>query len=192
MIPSFCFSQGNKKRDSVKVDFPNYKVIYSEKLEQPIWLQYKIDCNSTIFSRKGIRFYTSDTIHTSNDLDYTNNEYDRGHIAPASSFSCNEKLLYFTFSYLNCVLQNQYLNRGVWKSLESLERDFAKSQSVLVTVEIIFSKKSKILPTGATVPDGFKKTIFLEKTKQRYTYYFPNIKPEKKNLQEYLINKGNK
>jgi endonuclease G len=182
-LPLSLFSQ---KRDSVKVQNSIFTIIYSEKLEQPRRIDYKVQCPNGKASRAGMDFYTVDSIHTSDHLDYVNNVYDKGHLAPAADFNCSREMLLLTFSYLNCVLQNQYLNRGVWRLLEAEERKLAEKESVQVTIEILFDSKPEVLPTGASIPRGFRKTVFLPAKKKGYVYYFPNQKPEKKTFSEYL------
>ena len=120
--------------------------------------------------------------------DYAGTGYDKGHMAPAADFNCTTDMLKQTFSYLNCALQNQYLNRGVWKLLEAYERELAKSDSVNVKIIVVFDKNSVVLPSGAHVPSGFYKIITLTKANKIIKYYFPNEKPTKKTFDEYKIN----
>ena len=109
---------------------------------------------------------------TSNNKDYENNVWDRGHLAPAAAFSCNREMLKETFTYLNCALQHEGLNRGPWKELERFERDLANFYEVSVHIAVLFDEDSEVLPTGATVPNGFRKTIsFDDKT---VIFEFPN------------------
>ena len=185
ILPISSFSQ--KLRDAVKVKTPIYEVVYSEKLEQPTWIQYMVQCPDGNASRAGMDFYTNDSIKTSDNEDYIKNLYDKGHLAPAADFNCTKELLHQTFSYLNCALQNQYLNRGVWRMLEEYERELAKTEQVTVTITLVFDKKSIKLPSGATVPNGFYKTIRLEKSKKTIKYYFPNETPAKPKYTDYAI-----
>ena len=185
LLPTLLF--GQKLRESVKVKTQIYEVIYNEKLEQPTWIRYTVQCTEGTASREGMDFYTNDSIKTSDAADYANNIYDKGHLAPAADFNCTKELLYQTFSYLNCALQNQYLNRGVWKMLEKYERELAKTENVIVTVTLVFDKKSILLPSGATVPTGFYKTIYLERSKKTIKYYFPNETPVKTKYTDYSI-----
>jgi endonuclease G len=185
LLPILSF--GQTLRDSVRVKTSIYEVVYSEKLEQPTWIQYTVQCPNGTASRAGMDFYTNDSIKTSDNADYIKNLYDKGHLAPAADFNCTKDLLYQTFSYLNCALQNQYLNRGVWRMLEEYERELAKTDKVTVTITMVFDKNSIKLPTGATVPSGFYKTIYLEKTNKTIKYYFANEAPKKPKYSDYII-----
>ena len=174
-------------RDSVRIKTDIYEVIYSEKLESPRWIQYTVLCPNGTASRAGMDFYTNDSVKTSSNEDYVKNEWDKGHLAPAADFNCDKEMLRKTFSYLNCALQNQYLNRGVWRMLEEQEREWAKKETTTVTINLVFDKTSYTLPTGATVPNGFLKTICLEKSGKKIKFYFPNMTPTKEKYTEYQI-----
>jgi len=170
----FLFFDFVPKKD-VKVDTGIFTVLYSQELEQPLEVWYDVKCPNGTASRKGMDFYFCDSIHTSSGEDYQNNIWDKGHMAPAATFSCNSNMIYQTFTYLNCALQHQDLNRGVWRLLESRERELAKIKKVDVHIILVFSSSSKKLPSGATVPDAFKKEISYEDKKE--VYYFKNEKP---------------
>ena len=92
-----------------------------------------------------------------------------------------------TFTYLNCVLQHEKLNRGVWRLLEEHERELSKKYSVNVEIRMVYSKTSKILPTGATIPDAFVKTISYGNKIE--IYYFKNEIPLSTDYTKYLIKK---
>ena len=167
-----------KLRDSVKVTNNVFSVIYSEKLEQPIWLKYRSTNRPTNVNRGSMDFYSEKLIKTSDNEDYKNNIYDKGHIAPAATFSDEMENLKQTFSYLNSALQDQYLNRGEWRLLEEQERKWDDLESLTVVVKVFFDKTSKKLPTGATVPSYFQKHIFFEKQKKWKCFVFLNEKPK--------------
>jgi endonuclease G len=167
-----------KLRDSVKVTNNVFSVIYSEKLEQPIWLKYRSTNRPTNVNRGSMDFYSEKLIKTSDNEDYKNNIYDKGHIAPAATFSDNMENLKQTFSYLNSALQDQYLNRGEWRLLEEQERKWDDLESLTVIVKVFFDETSKKLPTGATVPSYFQKHIYFEKQKKWKCFVFLNEKPK--------------
>jgi len=173
------------QRDSVFVKTDIFTAVYSEVLQQPKWVSYTVQCTAQGASRKGMDFYTVKGIITSDAADYANNIWDKGHCAPAADFNCTREMLYKTFSYVNCVLQDQYLNRGAWRLLELYERELATTGKVTVQIRMVYSKNSIKLPTGATVPDGFYKIITYNNKVEKY--YFPNTKPATSDFKKYLI-----
>jgi endonuclease G len=174
----FIFTSSNDLKD-VTVSNLVFDVLYSQDLEQPLTLTYTSTNRPTNVNRGSMDFYTIKGIKTSDHHDYEKNVWDKGHIAPAATFSDNMENLKNTFSYLNCALQNQYLNRGEWRLLEEQERKWDDKENLTITVDVKFNGKTQILPTGATVPTGFTKHIHFHKTKKWECYYFPNEKPLK-------------
>lgn len=177
----------NFDRDSaVVIQNEVFWVSYSIDKEQPLQLSYRVACPTKGVNRKGKDFYEVDSVHTSDDADYYNNIWDKGHLAPSASFDCSEELQWMTFSYLNCALQHQKLNRGVWARLENLEREWALHCQVDVLVKCIFTDTSLRLETGAVVPDGFVKEIV--KCSDTLKFYFPNRSPISGKPFDYQIN----
>lgn len=181
-LPLFSLAQ---LRDSVFVKTPIFNVVYSEKLQQPKWVEYTVLCHDGKISRKGLDFYPVKDVVTSTSEDYENNVYDKGHLAPAADFNCNKEHLKQSFSYLNCVLQHEKLNRGVWRLLEAHERELAMSKKVSVEIRVNYSKKSKILITGATVPDSFTKIIKYDNKQEKY--FFKNEEPKSSDYNNYKV-----
>lgn len=133
-------------------------------------------------------FYGEEGIKTSDNKDYEANEWDKGHMVPAASLNCTREMLWATFSYMNCALQQQSLNRGVWKKLEIQEREFSKvNNNVKVYVRVEFDAVPKRVPAGAAIPKGFYKEITVgDKTK--FCYYFPNVAPKTSDLNSFKCN----
>lgn len=174
-------------RDSIYIQTPIYQVTYSETKEQPIQLTYLSSNRVKNVDRGSMNFYTDKEIHTSDNADYYRNVWDKGHLAPAATFSDSRENLRMTFSYLNCALQNQYLNRGAWRLLEEQERKWDDQEELKVTIKIEFS--DSILPTGATIPSKFTKCIEFTDSNNIRCYSFPNERPTK-DWEEYEIEHG--
>ena len=184
-LPLFSFAQ---KRDSVYVQNKVFTLVYSEVLEQPKWVKYKVTCAENNISRKGLDFYKEKTIHTSDNEDYVANDWDKGHMAPAAAFGCNAELLKQTFTYLNSALQHKSLNRGVWKELEEYERQLRqKADDIEIYIRVDFNPPLKKVSGGATIPSGFYKTIKSQKLKINECYYFNNTIPNA-DLKSYRVN----
>ena len=184
LFPLFVFAQ-KTLRDSIYIKTNMFEIVYSEKLQQPKFIRYTVQCPNGTANRKGMDFYTCDSILTSDNKDYENNPYDKGHLAPAADFNCDRDMLFKTFTYLNCSLQQENLNRTTWRLLEVHERELAKTQPVTVEIRCVFTPKSVVLPTGAVVPDGYYKTIKYGKTVEKY--YFKNEKPSSTDFTKYKI-----
>lgn len=165
-----------------------YTVEYSEKLEQPVTLTYFSINRPKNVSRGSMNFRKVSGINTSDDADYYKNPYDKGHLAPAATFSDSEENLKETFSYLNCALQHKRLNRYLWKYLEGEEREWDDKQELMVTIDIKFS--DSILPTGATLPSKFIKHIKFLHDNKYLCYEFDNsgeLPKEKEYLNDYIV-----
>jgi endonuclease G len=132
-------------------------------------------------------FYVEKGIKTSDHKDYEYNEWDKGHMAPAADFNCTKDMLWETFTYMNCALQHQSLNRGVWKYLEARERELAKQYpTVKIKIRVVFDKKPVKVVGGASIPKGFYKEISYGNIRE--IYYFPNTTPESKDFNFYRVN----
>ena len=123
-------------------------------------------------------FYKEPNIKTSDADDYAKNIYDKGHGAPAATFSDNMVNLKQTFSYLNCIMQDQYLNRGEWRLLEEQIRKWDDTENITVLIKTFFDIPVKRVPTGAAIPSYLQKHIYFEKQKKWKCYVFLNEKPK--------------
>ncbi len=173
LISLSSFSQ-----DTVRVKNQVFEVLYSQKLESPLWLKYRSINRPTNVNRGAMDFYTEKNIHTSDAEDYAKNIYDKGHLAPAASFSDNMENLKQTFSYLNCMLQDQYMNRGEWRLLEEQERKWDDNQNLTVIIKVFFDNPVKRLPTNAAIPSHMEKHVYFEKENVWKCYVFLNQKPK--------------
>lgn len=180
-LPSF-----GQLRDSLWWTTPYFNIAYSEVLEQPRYVEYGVACPNGTASRSGMDFYKEEGIKTSDHKDYEHNEWDKGHMAPAADFNCSKDMLWETFTYMNCALQHESLNRGVWKYLESRERELANHHFVKVKIRVVFDNIPPKVLGGASIPKGFYKEISYGNINE--IYYFPNTIPESKDYNFYRVN----
>ena len=166
-------------RSEVIIENPVFKVWYSEVKEQPTKLIYTSTNRVKNVDRGSMNFYTEKDVHTSDNGDYYRNVWDKGHLAPAATYSDSYENLRQTFSYLNCALQNQYLNRGEWRLLEEKERDWDDIQNLTITVELVWDEGYEILASGGHVPTDMIKHIYFEEDGEWKCFEFENEKPTK-------------
>jgi endonuclease G len=127
-----------------------------------------------------MNFYKEKDIKTSDDADYKANIWDKGHGAPAATFSDNEVNLKQTFSYLNSIMQDQYLNRGEWRLLEEQERRWDDTEPLTVVIKTFYDNPVKRVPTGAAIPSYMEKHIYFENSKRWECFVFLNERPKYK------------
>jgi len=180
LLPISLFAQ---LRDSVYYTTPNFIINYSETLEGPRSIRYTVACPTGTASRSGMDFYTEKGVKTSDHKDYEANEWDKGHMAPAASFNCNRDMLFSTFTYVNSSLQQQSLNRGVWKKLEVRERELAATGDVKVFIRVEYGNNPTRVPTNAAIPVGYYKE--LKVGNKRECYYFKNVVPTTSDLEAF-------
>jgi endonuclease G len=177
-IGIFLVSFTSFSQDTIRVKNQVFEVLYSQNLEQPLWIKYQSTNRPTNVNRGSMDFYTEKNIKTSDAADYLKNIYDKGHGAPAATFSDNSENLKQTFSYLNCILQDQYLNRGEWRLLEEQERKWDDTENLTIVIKVFFDKTVKRLPTNVAIPSHLQKHIYFEKQKKWKCYVFLNQKPK--------------
>jgi DNA/RNA endonuclease G (NUC1) len=171
-VSFFTFGQNVRVKNGV------FEVLYSQSLEQPLVIKYRSINRPTKVNRGAMDFYKEPNIKTSDADDYKSNIYDKGHGAPAATFSDNMVNLKQTFSYLNCIMQDQYLNRGEWRLLEEQIRKWDDVEPITVLIKTFFDTPVKRVPTGAAIPSYLQKHIYFEKSKKWRCFVFLNQKPK--------------
>jgi DNA/RNA endonuclease G (NUC1) len=171
-VSVFTFGQNLRVKNGV------FEVLYSQSLEQPLVIKYRSLNRPTKVNRGAMDFYKEPNIKTSDADDYKSNIYDKGHGAPAATFSDNMVNLKQTFSYLNCIMQDQYLNRGEWRLLEEQIRKWDDVEPITVLIKTFFDTPVKRVPTGAAIPSYLQKHIYFEKSKKWRCFVFLNQKPK--------------
>jgi DNA/RNA endonuclease G (NUC1) len=172
------FSLTLLSQDTIRVKNNVFEVLYSQKLEQPLWIKYRSTNRPTNVNRGTMDFYIEKGIKTSDADDYAKNIYDKGHGAPAATFSDNMENLKQTFSYLNCIMQDQYLNRGEWRLLEEQIRKWDDQENITVLIKLFFDNPVKRVSTNAAIPSYLQKHIYFEKQKKWKCFVFLNEKPK--------------
>ena len=173
-------------RSNVLIDKGIFKVSYNEIFEQPNWIEYTVSNRPKNVDRGNKDFYLESGVFTSDNADYYKNEWDKGHLAPAATFSDSEDNLNKTFSFINCAMQIDNLNRGEWAQLEQQVRDWSVNGNVNIKIELVFAANHIIRTSGVHVPTGFWKNLTFSNGNQT-CYYFPNSSTDK-NWDKYEAN----
>lgn len=111
------------------VEHTGFSLLYSEEHEQAIWVAYELtdrEVLDNLFDRtNNFRADSSIATGSASLRDYVGSGYDRGHLAPAGDMAWSEEAMSDSFYMSNMSPQDPSFNRGVWKRLEGLVRDWA-------------------------------------------------------------------
>lgn len=128
-----------------------YALSYHERHEQAEWVAY-------VLTRERLQmpwqdrpdlFEADPKVRSGSAAlsDYRGSGYDRGHLVPAADMAFNTTAITETFFLSNISPQSRDFNKGIWKELEELTRDWAIKFKKLYVV------------TGPVLKDGGKGTI---------------------------------
>lgn len=106
--------------------------------------------------------------------DYVGQPYDRGHMAPAGNNTQSAEIMSESFFLSNMVPQVPNNNRGIWKQLETWERDWAKNGDFYIISGGIYDQGHLIIGNGVGVPTRLYKIIHDKRTNQTMAYLMPN------------------
>jgi endonuclease G len=158
----------------------NYTSHYSKSKKYPVMVEWwvtkaKVGCESPM-ARKD-NFKPDPLLIKETDLgkDYVGSGTDRGHMMPAAENLCQTaEIQNECFYYSNMAAQYHSLNAGDWKSVETLEREYAKRyDSAKVWCGNI--GVAKTIGVGkVAVPKQCWKVIYFVKTKEWMAFLFDN------------------
>lgn len=139
---------------------------YNETYEQANWVKYMVigsELDSATAKRKNNFKVDKDISTGSADLsDYKGSGYDRGHLCPAATFVEDQEKMDESFLMSNMSPQNPSFNRGIWKKIESYERQLAieKDTVWVITGGILKGKLETIGENKVAVPMFYYKIIY--------------------------------
>lgn len=110
-----------------------YKANFSNTFHQPRYVSYTLYKGGGDCDRDNFTFINDDTrLQTATDNDYEHSGYDKGHLANAEDFAFDCTKDELTFRYYNCLPQTANLNRGIWKTKETLIRNWSKTDRLYI------------------------------------------------------------
>ena len=146
------------------ISHKGYSFIYNETHEQASWVAYTLTKKEADKIYKRTDKFKPDpdvTTGTADDEDYSGSGSDRGHLAPAADMGWSPEAMAESFYYSNMSPQWPAFNRGIWKKLEELVRNWAiEYNSVsIVTGPVLTTGLKSIGPDKVSVPNYFYKVI---------------------------------
>lgn len=100
--------------------------------------------------------------------DYAGSGFDKGHLVPCEDMSFSEQAMKETFYYSNCAPQTTELNRGEWKVVEELVREWAIDfgEAIIICGPVFKPIMKKMGVHDIPVPDSYFKIITIHKENQ--------------------------
>ncbi|MGB1093525.1 MAG: DNA/RNA non-specific endonuclease [Bacteroidia bacterium] len=170
-----------------------YYTSYSHSMGQPLWVAYELHRTRLIkVAKRAGRFKTDPLISpkTVSHDDYTHSGFDRGHLAPAADMAWSSVTMKESFYTSNICPQIPGFNRGIWKNLESLIRNWASDESHLfiVTGPIFKNDATQIGKTSKiSVPSHFFKAVLDTAGEDKcLAFVIPNYK-SKSPIESYAV-----
>jgi endonuclease G len=152
--------------------FEQYAVLYNTSTRTAIFSAEKLTAQSVARAKGMTRvnaFHSHKALPMSKTAavsDYSNSNYDKGHLAPFGDMS-SKNAGFESFNLLNIVPQNPQHNRQLWKSVEVAVREIAsKKGEVYVITGPILSKTPKLVGGRLPVPKLMFKAIYVPSTGQ--------------------------
>ena len=93
--------------------------------------------------------------------DYRGSGYDRGHMAPAAAMAWSVEIMSESFLLSNISPQDPDFNRGIWRDLEAMVRDWAvlHGEVFVVTGPVLSEQLPSIGPNEVSVPESYYKVV---------------------------------
>jgi len=163
-----------------QIDMIYYKVHYNESYPGPTMVEYTISKILTPDSIKRVdKWVYPIGIKTPKLNDWKTTGYDRGHLAPAETFSQSNRSIESTFSLLNCSFQHWKLNRETWRLLERAELNKARTDSLKVYTGCLYQDKNKVTKRGIIIPSHFWRIIINHTQKTIIAFKYKNEEVDK-------------
>lgn len=173
-----------------------YMLEYSETLENPLWVIYKVK-EPRYNSGKRPRSFQEDwrSFSAVNHKDYTHSGYNRGHMAPNYVIATRygKEAQKETFLMTNITPQKGQLNQKSWQRLEELiANDFSEwyGEFWVVTGPIFDKNPDTIKNTKIAIPKAFYKVLIKPATDQQpdmaLAFIFPQNADPKASLMTFV------
>jgi endonuclease G len=115
--------------------------------------------------------------------------HDRGHMSPAGNNTTNDAIMSESFFLSNMVAQLANNNRGIWKQLETWERQWATAPGTdfYIISGGIFDPGHPVVGNGLGVPTRLYKIIIEKNSRNVQSYLMPNAALPVQDLPKYQV-----
>jgi endonuclease G, mitochondrial len=180
--------------DNLVVHKSFYSLSYLKNKKLSEWTIYFATKNNTLGAvRRSDNFRPDNFLPTdlqSYSGDYRGSGYDRGHLVPAGDMSFSSIAMSESFLYSNMAPQTPSFNRGIWRNLEALVREFTdQHDSLIIITGCIFKDTTHFeevtVGRNVPVPEFYYKIVVDIERLSSIAFVIPNTKTEN-NLETYV------
>lgn len=148
------------------IEYRDYVLSYVEEHEQAEWVAYILTRENLEkpWNKRSDNFLPDDRVKTGSatPTDYRGSGYDRGHLVPAADMAYDAASMEETFLMSNISPQSRNFNKGIWRELEELTRNWAKNfNEIYVVTGPVLSQEPKayIGENEVSVPTAYFKVL---------------------------------
>lgn len=171
-----------KKQNTTTICRTAYALEHDNLAKIPMWVAYKSTTMQILGCVARVNSFSADQSlkkgFRSEPTDYYNSGFDMGHLANSADMSWDIKIARESFILSNIAPQVPGLNRGVWKTLESVTRSwtYTRMNGVTIYTGSVYNANTdtKIGDNGVVVPREFYKIIIDNDNKTSLAFIFPN------------------
>lgn len=174
------------------IEHTYYKLAYSEKNEQALWVYYLLTptfLNSSIERSDDFRADPKVKTGSATPDDYKNSGTDKGHLCPAGDMKLNETSVSESFYMSNMSPQIPTFNRGIWNKLEGIVREWAKTEDTLAiaTGPVFKDNLGVIGENKVTIPGYYYKVILDPTGKMKMIAILLKNSKEPQNIEQGIV-----
>lgn len=164
-------------QDTVTIQHKAYKTTFSKSKGYPVkveWWVTRASIECAVKSKRGDKFIPDPKLAVETNLQssYTGQGFDRGHNFPAADAACDQVANDESFYFSNMTPQYPALNRGDWKVLEALVREYVIKED---SIHVWCGSVGEIKKIGKiSVPKQCWKVIYIKQTNTYTAYLFDN------------------
>ena len=115
--------------------------------------------------------------------------HDRGHMAPAGNNTQNDQIMSESFFLSNMVPQVANNNRGIWKQLETFERQWAMAPGTdfYIISGGIYDQGHPVVGNGLGIPTRLYKIVIEKNSRKVEAWLMPNAPLPVQDLPKYQV-----
>lgn len=143
-----------------------FALSYNEEHEQAEWTAHELTKENLEkdWAKRNDNFLPDAKVATGSSTpdDYRRSGYDRGHLVPAADMAWDEPSMAETFYMSNISPQAGNFNKGIWRELEELTRNWAKrfDQLYVITGPVLsLEPKGTIGENEVSIPAAYFKVL---------------------------------